>query len=151
LAAPLGSRCPRTGSSPGGCSSFDAGDALEAVREAIEADDWTRAQRRVDAAAMRFAQHDWAATIIATMRRLIGERDKRLASKEAAFARRTMSTRLSQRDEPNVRRGRFAVGAGVPAPQVRTGEGKSRDVSGGGRRVDLATAAERSGIGLILA
>ncbi len=34
------------------------------------------------------------------MRRLIGERDKRLASKEAAFAWRSMNTRLSQRDEP---------------------------------------------------
>ncbi len=78
---------------------LDAGDALEAVRVAIEADNWGQAQKLVDEAAARFAQHEWAAAIIATMRRLIGERDKRLAMKEAAFSSRSMRTRLSQRDE----------------------------------------------------
>jgi hypothetical protein len=34
------------------------------------------------------------------MRRLIGERDQRLAMKEAAFSRRSMNMRLSARDEP---------------------------------------------------
>ena len=67
---------------------------------AIEADNWKQAQKLVDDAAARFAQHEWAAAIIATMRRLIAERDKRLASKEASFSRRSMSSRLSMRDEP---------------------------------------------------
>ncbi len=79
---------------------LDAGDALEAVRKAIEVDNWEQAQQLVDEAAMRFAQHEWAAAIIATMRRLIAERDKRLASKEAWFSRRSMSSRLALRDEP---------------------------------------------------
>jgi hypothetical protein len=79
---------------------LDAGDALEAVRAAIEADNWGQAQKLVDEAAARFAQHEWAAAIIATMRRLIGVRDKRLAMKEAAFSSRSMNSRLSLRDEP---------------------------------------------------
>jgi Ca-activated chloride channel family protein len=79
---------------------LDAGDALEAVRVAIEADNWGQAQKLVDEAAARFAQHEWAAAIIATMRRLIGVRDKRLAMKEAAFSSRSMHSRLSLRDEP---------------------------------------------------
>ena len=79
---------------------LDAGDALEAVRAAVEADNWGQAQKLVDDAATRFAKNDWAAAIIATMRRLIGERDKRLALKEAAFSSRSMNSRLSLRDEP---------------------------------------------------
>jgi len=79
---------------------LDAGEALEAVRMAIEADNWGQAQKLVDDAAARFAQHEWAAAIIATMRRLIGVRDKRLAMKEAAFSSRSMNSRLSLRDEP---------------------------------------------------
>ncbi len=75
-----------------------AGAVLEEVRAAIEADNWERAQRLVDDAATRFAQHDWATAILATMRRLIKERD-RLASKEAAFASRSTSRRLVSRDE----------------------------------------------------
>ncbi len=78
---------------------LEAGDTLQAVRDAIEADDWKLAQRLVDEAATRFAAHDWAAAIIATMRRLIGERDKRLAMKEASFSSRSMSVRLARRDE----------------------------------------------------
>jgi Ca-activated chloride channel homolog len=78
---------------------LDAGDALEAVRLAIAANDWKQAQTLVDEAAARFAKHEWAAAIIATMRRLIGERDKRLAMKEAQFSRRQMNVRLSRRDE----------------------------------------------------
>ena len=78
---------------------LDAGDALEAVRGAIVADDWERAQRLVDGAATRFAAHEWAAAILATMRRLIGERDKRLAAKEASFSRMSLNVRLSSRDE----------------------------------------------------
>ena len=100
---------------------LDAGDALEAVRVAIEADDWGQAQKLVDEAATRFAKHEWAAAIIATMRRLIGERDKRLAMKEAAFCQPIDERRLSLRDEPIVSCG-SVIGPGVPAPKARTGE-----------------------------
>ena len=79
---------------------LDAADALANVRAAIEADDWRRAKQLVDAAAARFAQHPWAAAILATMHRLIDERDKRLAAKEAAFTMRRMRSRLASVNEP---------------------------------------------------
>ncbi len=74
-------------------------EALEEVRTAIEADNWERAQRLVDDAATRFGGHEWAAAILATMRRLIGERDKRIALKEASFSQRSMNRRLASRTE----------------------------------------------------
>jgi hypothetical protein len=79
---------------------LDAADALVHVRAAIEADDWKQAQRLVAAAAKRFAPHPWAAAIIATMQRLIAERDKRLAAKEASFSARQMQNRLASPTEP---------------------------------------------------
>ena len=79
---------------------LDAADALAEVKAAIESDDWSRAQRLVDAASARFARHDWAAAILATMRRLIGEREKRRSAKEASFAYVALKRRLSARDEP---------------------------------------------------
>jgi len=79
---------------------LDAADALVAVRAAIETDDWKKAKRLVAAAAKRFARHPWASTIIATMQRLISERDKRLAVKEAAFSARRMQNRLASPHEP---------------------------------------------------
>ena len=79
---------------------LDAADALANVRAAIEADDWKRAKQLVDAAAARFAHHPWAAAILATMHRLIDERDKRLAAKEAAFTMRRMRSRLASVNEP---------------------------------------------------
>jgi Ca-activated chloride channel family protein len=79
---------------------LDAADALANVRAAIDANDWKRAQRLVDAAAKRFARHPWAAAIIATMQRLVGERDKRLAAKEASFSARRMQNRLASPHEP---------------------------------------------------
>jgi Ca-activated chloride channel homolog len=78
---------------------LDAADALLALRDAVAADDWPLARYLVDAASTRFAGHAWAAAILATMRRLVGARDKRLAGKEAMFARRAMSVRLSAREE----------------------------------------------------
>ena len=79
---------------------LDAADALANVRAAIEADDWTRTKQLVDAAAARFAHHPWAAAILASMHRLIDERDKRLAAKEAAFTTRTMRSRIASVNEP---------------------------------------------------
>ena len=76
-----------------------AADALAEVRAAIDADNWERAGRLADDAATRFGGHPWAAAIVATMRRLIGERDKRLAMKEASYAHRSLNVRLSVRDE----------------------------------------------------
>lgn len=78
---------------------LDAADALEAVRTAIDADNWLLAQQLTEAAQTRFAQHEWAAAILATMHRLIGERNKRLASKESMYARHSLSLRLSSCDE----------------------------------------------------
>ena len=78
---------------------LDAAAVLEDVRKAIDADNWERAQRLVDDAATRFQGHEWAAAILATMRRLIGERDKWFAMKEASFSNRSMNQRLASRSE----------------------------------------------------
>jgi Ca-activated chloride channel family protein len=80
---------------------LDAADALATVRSAIEADNWALAEKLVDEAATRFAGHEWAAAIIATMRRLVGERDKRFAAKEAAFSGAVLRSRLASREEPS--------------------------------------------------
>ena len=82
-----------------GTLELAAAEALEEVRVAIEADNWERAKRLVDDAATRFGAHEWAAAILATMRRLVGERDKWLAMKEASFSRRSMNQRLASRSE----------------------------------------------------
>ncbi len=76
-----------------------AADTLHEVRAAIEADNWERARRLADDAATRFGRHPWAAAIVATMRRLVAERDKRLALKEAAYNSRGLSMRLTVKDE----------------------------------------------------
>jgi Ca-activated chloride channel family protein len=78
---------------------LDAADAVVAVRAAIDALDWKRAQQLVDAVTARFAQHEWAAAIIATMRRLVGERN-RFAAKEASFSVSRMRRRLASPSEP---------------------------------------------------
>ena len=80
---------------------LDAADAVADVRAAIEAGDWNRAQHLVDAAAARFTQHEWASAILATMHRLIGERDRPLAVKEASFSMHTMRRRLVSPAEPS--------------------------------------------------
>ncbi|MEO8410287.1 MAG: VWA domain-containing protein [Propionivibrio sp.] len=101
-----------------------AADTLVQVRAAIEADDWERAQRLVDEAAKRFVRHEWAAAILATMHRLIAERDKHLAMKEARFSSRSLSARLSSRDESDSLQ---ACEASVPAFLRRKPEqGKGR-------------------------
>jgi Ca-activated chloride channel family protein len=103
---------------------LDAADAVVDVRAAIEANDWKRAQQLVDAAAARFARHEWASAILATMRRLVGERN-RLAAKEASFAVNRMRRRLASPAEPA-----FCVAgeAAVPAflrRNVEQGKGRA--------------------------
>jgi Ca-activated chloride channel family protein len=103
---------------------LDAADAVGEVRAAIEAGDWQRAQQLVDAAAVRFAQHEWASAILATMRRLVGERDGHLAAKEASFSMRSMRGRLLSPVEPN-----FGVGEGSDLPvylRRKAEQGKGR-------------------------
>jgi Ca-activated chloride channel family protein len=78
---------------------LDAADALDAVRTAIEAHDWTLAQRLVETAQSRFAGHEWAAAILSTMQRLIAQRDEQLASKEARYARHSIHGRLASLNE----------------------------------------------------
>ncbi len=78
---------------------LDAADALSAVQVAIAADNWLLAQQLVEAAQGRFAQHEWAAAILGTMRRLVGERNARRASKEAVYASHSMRNRLASFDE----------------------------------------------------
>ncbi len=78
---------------------LDAADALDAVRMAIEARDWTLAQRLVETAQGRFAGHEWAAAILSTMQRLIAQRDEQLATKEARYASRSMHGRLASLNE----------------------------------------------------
>ena len=80
---------------------LDAADALAAVQVAIVADNWPLAEQLLEAAQGRFAQHEWAAAILATMKRLVGERNARLASKEVVYARRSMSGRLASTEEAN--------------------------------------------------
>lgn len=81
---------------------LDAAQALDAVRVAIDADDWSRAEQLANAAQQRFARHEWAAAILATMQRLIGARDKRLSAKEAMYASRSLNVRLSSAHEENL-------------------------------------------------
>lgn len=76
-----------------------AARTLDDVQAAIAADNWERAQRLVDDAATRFAHHPWAAAVLATMRRLVGERNKRLAMKESAYGNLNFSRRLAAKDE----------------------------------------------------
>ena len=103
---------------------LDAADALEAVRTAIEADNWVLAQQLTEAAQARFAQHEWATAILATMRRLIGERDKHRARKETLYARQSLNVRLSSREEANFS---YDDEAAVPAFLRRKSEqGKGR-------------------------
>ncbi len=78
---------------------LDAGDALEAMRAAVEADNWALAQSLADAAQQRFAQLEWATAILATMQRLIASKDKAFSAKEASYARRSLNVRLSSLNE----------------------------------------------------
>ena len=99
---------------------LDAAAMLGEVRAAVDADDWKRAKELVDQAATRFAGHEWAAAVIATMRRLIAERDKRLAMKEASY-----SDAVDERAVVGVGRAEVLLGdevASVPLFLRRKGE-----------------------------
>ncbi len=78
---------------------LDAADALAAVQKAIAADDWPLAEQLVETAQGRFAQHEWASAILATMKRLVADRNARGAGKEAVYARRSMNSRLASLNE----------------------------------------------------
>ncbi len=76
-----------------------AAETLQELRDAIDADNWERAQRLLDDAATRFQGHAWATAVLATMRRLVTGRDKSLAMKEASFSGLSMNRRLASRFE----------------------------------------------------
>ncbi len=78
---------------------LDAADALLEVRRCIEAGDWEKATALVAAAKAKFASHEWASVIMATMERLVTQRDSRKGSKEAMFSARRMNYRLAALDE----------------------------------------------------
>lgn len=78
---------------------LDAGDALDAVREAIEAHDWVLATRLVEVAQVRFAHHEWAMAIMASMARLVAQQDEHLSTKEARYGKRSLNVRLSSINE----------------------------------------------------
>ena len=106
-----------------------AAEALEEVRVAIEADNWERAKRLIDDAATRFGAHEWAAAILATMRRLVGERDKWLAMKEASFSRPVDEPAPGEPQRGAVLpRGR-AFDPFIPAPGAGAGQGAARNLS----------------------
>lgn len=101
-----------------------AAQMLDDVQAAIAADNWERAQRLVDDAATRFAGHPWASAVLATMRRLVGERDKRLAMKESAYGNLNFSRRLATKDEAM-----FSTGDGDDVPlylRRKAEQGKGR-------------------------
>ena len=52
-------------------AELDAAAALDDVRAAIAVVNWERARRLVEDAQARFAAHEWASAILATMRTLV--------------------------------------------------------------------------------
>jgi Ca-activated chloride channel family protein len=78
---------------------LDAADALQAMRDAIAKSDWAAAERLLADAEQRFAQHEWTASILAAMRRLIAGRDASFSMKEASYASAALRRRIADRDE----------------------------------------------------
>jgi hypothetical protein len=78
---------------------LDAADALAGVQAAIAADNWSLAEQLLETAQGRFAQHEWASAILATMKRLIDDRNARGAGKEAVYAHRSIHGRLASLNE----------------------------------------------------
>lgn len=76
-----------------------AARALDEVRAAITAGDLVRARHLLDEASTAYAQHAWAAAILATMRRLVDDGDRVMASKEARYSMRNLNMRLAASDE----------------------------------------------------
>lgn len=72
-----------------------AAQALERIRVAVAASDWTEARKLLDDAQATYAAHPWAAAILATMRRLVDEGDAAVMAKEVAYATRSLNVRLA--------------------------------------------------------
>ncbi|MEP7208075.1 MAG: VWA domain-containing protein [Casimicrobiaceae bacterium] len=77
---------------------LEAGDTLDAVRSLIAADRWPDALAAVEKAQARFAAHPWCASVLATMQKLVANRDA-FGAKEALYARDNLRRRLTARDE----------------------------------------------------
>ncbi|MFO1311030.1 MAG: VWA domain-containing protein [Burkholderiales bacterium] len=77
-----------------------AARALDAVRAALAAGDLKFAQRMLAEASRVYAEHPWAAAILATMRRLADDGDAAMAVKESRYSARLFNVRLSQKFEP---------------------------------------------------
>jgi Ca-activated chloride channel family protein len=73
---------------------LDAAAALDDLRAAIAVDNWERARRLVADAQARFAAHEWASAILATMRKLVADRDAQRSMKEARYSSSRMASRL---------------------------------------------------------
>jgi Ca-activated chloride channel family protein len=81
---------------------LEAAAMLDELRAAIEVDNWERAQRLLADAQVRFAAHEWASAILATMRKLVAERDAQRSMKEARYAGSRMANRLVVAGEENL-------------------------------------------------
>lgn len=77
-----------------------AAKALEQVRAALSAGDLALAKRILDEASRVYAEHPWAAAILATMKRLVDDGDTMMAMKESRYSARSLNIRLSAREEP---------------------------------------------------
>ncbi len=73
---------------------LEAAAMLDELRAAIAVDNWERAQRLLADAQVRFAAHEWTSAILATMRKLVAERDAQRSMKEARYAGSRMANRL---------------------------------------------------------
>jgi Ca-activated chloride channel family protein len=102
---------------------LDAADCLKQMRDALSEGDWQHANAVLEEARKRFSEHEWAASILAGMARLLRDRDVHRSRKEASFAAYSMNRRLSARDEI----ASFRADASAPAYLRRKPEqGKGR-------------------------
>jgi len=103
---------------------LDAAAMLDELRAAIAIDNWERAQRLLEDAQARFAAHEWASAILATMRKLVADRDARRSMKEASYSSSRMASRLVMANEAE---GPIACDAALPLYLQRKGaQGKGR-------------------------
>jgi Ca-activated chloride channel family protein len=102
---------------------LDAADSLKQMRDALSEGDWRRTNVVLENARKRFSGHEWAASILAGMARLVRDRDIHRSRKEASFAAYSMNRRLSARDENT------SLGADADAPPYlrrKSEQGKGR-------------------------
>ena len=105
---------------------LDAAAMLDELRAAIAVENWERAQRLLVDAQARFATHEWASAILATMRKLVADRDARRSMKEARYSSSRMANRLVVADESDRA---MAHEAALPLYLQRKGtQGKGRRV-----------------------